>query len=240
MAVAFAVAGCTPGMRSTAPSPTEPVTAFDVLQHPDEWLGRDLVVDIYDPLLDEMHSSAAPVGGYEVEVASVGTHILNLVADGSALPALPPDLAAPLRVHATLERHEAREASSHRVWRVLVVHEIEPLSFPEPEHVAEPRTILRHRRAWDRHYVQIEGVWRTGFEISMLDEIWIDVAPGVEVHCEPPPSGDRSYFPQSEARVRLTGFVHTRSRYGHMGIARAELVANEVAFLDTPGCTPPP
>jgi hypothetical protein len=88
--------------------------------------------------------------------------------------------------------------------------------------------------------VQLEGVWRSGFEISMLDKIWIDLAPGVEVHCEPPPSGGGGYFNHNEDRVRLTGFVHTRSHYGHLGAARAMLVANEVAFLETPGCTPPP
>jgi hypothetical protein len=229
-----------PATGPIAPSQAGAVRTFDVLEQADEWLGRELVVDIYEPLLDDEHSSSAPVGGYDVDVPGVGTHILNLVADGSDLAALPARLRAPVRVRSTLARDEAMEGSSHRVWRVLVVHEVAPLSFPEPERVAKPRTIVRRRRAWDRHYVQLEGVWRSGFEISMLDKIWIDLAPGVEVHCEPPPSGGGGYFNHNEDRVRLTGFVHTRSHYGHLGAARAMLVANEVAFLETPGCTPPP
>lgn len=215
-----------------------PLRALDVLERRNKWLDRELIVDIFEPIRDEMHSSAAPPGGFDVEVADAGTATLNLVPDGRHVSALPSDLAPPFRVRATLRRNDARERMSGRRWRVLEVHEISPLSYPTPQRAPSAAAILRARKQWHDRFVELEGPWYTGFEISSVDGIWIDVHPDAHIECLPADVNDHRDGEYTTRRVRLVGFVHTKGRYGHLGIADVQLTATRVVFLDTPGCTP--
>lgn len=222
---------------SPMPEGTE-VRAFKVLKHED-WLGQEIVVDIYEPIRNARHSSAAPSDGFDVEVSDGKTDILNLVPDGQTLRDLPADLVPPFRVRATLRRNALRESSSHRKWRTLEVHEIWPLSFPEPTPVRSAKAVLANPRKWHGRYAELQGVWKVGFEISRIGDIWIDAYPSVERICAPAPAPDdaetlRGFRTQE---VRLVGYVYTKARQYGMG-GKASLVATKITFLDTPGCTP--
>lgn len=208
------------------------VRAEEVLEHADAWLGKELTVDIYESLYDDGHSSSAPAGGYDVELADRGTDILNLVPDGRDIDVLPRDLEPPFQVRATLERDDYWEERSGRVWRRLVVHDIRPLRFPEPVWAESAEAILRRPRKWHGRYVELEGSWRTGFEASHIGRMWIEPYNSVEVVCMPQEPEDEP------RRVRLVGFVYTKGNYGHMGMGKAELAATKLTFLDTPGCDP--
>jgi len=234
-----------PAEDAAAEDQREPAAAaglrsYDVLQHADDWLGRELVVDVYEPIYGPVNSSSAPDNGYDVEVEDVGTDILNLVPDGRDITTLPADLEPPFRVRATLRRDDKWEKSSGRTWRVLEIHEMSPLKFPRPVRAESAKAILRRPRRWHGRYVELEGDWGTGFEASYIDRIWIDLYPGVEVFCEPPSEPDEGRFGRGYEthRVRLVGYVYTMGQYGHLGGGKGNLVATKVTFLDTPGCKP--
>ena len=217
------------------------VRAIEVLEHADGWLGKELTVDIYESLYDDGHSSAAPEGGYDVEVADRGTDILNLVPDGRDIEALPEDLEPPFQIRATLERDDYWEERSGRTWRRLVVHDIRPLRFPEPVWAESAEAILRRPRQWHGRYVELEGSWLTGFEASQIDRMWIDPYNSVEVVCAPAQDPEDEHGMRGRlqtTRVRLVGFVYTKGGYGHMGMGKAKLAATKLTFLDTPGCDP--
>lgn len=255
-----AAVGCGPAQASTppsvgvSPSPSthaseaEPLAAGPI--HPrelldeasDDWLGREMVVDIFEPLYDADHHSAAVDGEFVVEVSDVGTATLTLSparsADesrGGALAVLPAQLAPPVRVRGVFVRDTHREAQSGRRWRVLIVQELSPLEFPEASTVPSAETILADPVEWDGRYVTVEDIWHTGFEASYLGashRVWLDFYPHTVVRCE-------SLDSPRQRQVRVTGFVHTGARgYGHLSHAPALLVATEVTFVDParPGC----
>jgi hypothetical protein len=95
---------------------------------------------------------------------------------------------------------------------------------------------VRDRLRWSERYVEVEDDYGVGFEASRLGwGVWLSWRPGVVVHCEPPAQEGHAY---TRYRVRVVGFAHTRGRYGHRGGSPAEIVANEVTFVDPKrGCS---
>lgn len=217
--------------------------AKSVFEHP-EWLGREVVLDIYEPLRSSEWTTAAEDGELAVEVADVGTSQLTLSparsneeARAGALGALSMSLRPPVRVRGQLFRDDVREKRSGRIWRVLVAREIQYLEFPQPTRIPATSVILNDRKAWHGQYVEVESNWTSQFESSYIGHsVWLDLYPDAAIYCEPtwPENNDPFGLPEPRsARVRAVGFVHASSAgYGHLNGARAEIVATTVTYLE--------
>lgn len=205
-----------------AVDPKGVVRARDVIEHP-EWAGRVLTIDLYDDLLDSAHSSLPEDGEYGVDVEDVGPERMVLVP--GALSRLPGSLAPPLRVVAKVSRND-------RGTRLAAVS-IQKLTWPAPEKVAA-KSLAGHVGRYGR-FVQVEGDWLTGFEGSLLEEVWIGGMHNLKVRCKPTHvhEDDGDY---TTNRVRVTGMAYGESRhYGHMGAAPATIVATEIVYLGDDG-----
>lgn len=195
----------------------------ELFDHP-EWIGQEVVIDVYEPLRTSAQTSAAGPGELSVGLESGGR--LKLVP-GELDPLGP--LRPPLRVSGVLGR--ARHGLQ------IAVSEVSELDMPEPEKVASAAGLTAEPARWQGRYVVVEGTWVVGFEASYLDrETWVSLYPDATIRCKPLKLPE--YKP---TRVRLTGFVYTEGgHFGHLGLAKAEIVATELVYLDprAPGCTP--
>jgi hypothetical protein len=208
-------------VAASAPVPSL-VAARELFEHP-EWIGTSKWVDLYDPMYDENSSSVAPHGGYDVEVADGGR--LELIA-GTDAPALKKlyDRHVPIRVWGEVQKAQ---------WGLrLVASQYKALDWPKPEKLSAAVELVRDRTKWSDRYVQVEDDYLVGFEASLLGQgVWLSWRPGIVVHCEPK-RDDKVIMDHKTYRVRVTGFAHTRHRYGHLGMRNAEIVATEVTFID--------
>jgi len=204
--------------------------AKELFDHAD-WIGAPIQVEIYEPLYDADHSSAADAGGYDIQVADVGPKRLGVTPAQSpaekaagALAALAADLRPPIRVRGVLGRS--------RIGLRIIAHEIEQLSFPEPTRVTSAQ-LLGEPTKWSGRYVEIEDTWLSGFEASFLGKsgVWLDFYPSITIRCAPPkaPSRDRS---ATSRPVRVVGYAYTEGHYGHLGSGSAEVVATQLVHLD--------
>ena len=220
---------------SPPPSPVTlqpPVTphAKDLFDHAD-WIGQELTIDLFEPMLDSDHSSGAQPGEYDVEVTDVDAR--RLVLAPGTLKQLPGLLHPPTRVRGTLE------ATAHGL-RIRVA-ELTPQSFPVPVRFASVAELLKDPARGSGRYVQVEDTWAVGFEFSYLGGLgatmWLDGYDGMKVVCEPKRSGRsrsgrRGLADLKTYHVRVTGLAYTAGGYGHMGLAQALMVASELVYLD--------
>lgn len=212
-----------PLMSSAPPSPSAPRPVVlhvpnDIHDHP-ELVGQEIDLDVYEPIRDMTMSSGAGPGEYDVDVEDVGPWRFKIApAEGTTLPS---DLKAPLRVRGSATK------TAHGV--SFLARGVESLPFPAPTRVTDLRAIREHPREWAGRYVEVEGTWTVGFEHSSIGEgIWVSGYPDMEIRCAPSANID-----EGEHQVRMTGFLYTKSgHYGHLGMARAKLVATTVTYLD--------
>lgn len=209
--------------------------AHELFEHL-EWLGREVVVDIIEPIIDAEHSSVPDPGEVEVEVQDVGPKRLVLSPAASAeertagaVERLPARLRAPLRVTGIVapRPHGIR----------LIVHEIRPLAAPHPARLASAGDLLKSPAAWHRRYFEVVDSFLVGFEVSRLgDAVWLETSSSVTVRCRPPRRGPRADAVRYD--VRVIGYAYTMGGYGHGGQADAMIMASELVFLDPkqPGC----
>lgn len=128
---------------------------------------------------------------------------------------------------------------------------------PDPDPVYYPVStaeLIRDPLAWDGRRVRVVGTWRSGFEVSTLDDrIWLN---GSSYEGFPPdwfggckrhevPHDHEHLVEQKRApcrcmpvmhyrsvRVEVTGTIHSSQRaYGHMGLCVAELDADRIVYL---------
>jgi len=59
-------------------------------------------------------------------------------------------------------------------WFVL---SMEPVVMGPPHRIASLDVIKNDPAQWDRKQILDEGIYQTGFEVSVLDEMWLDTAP---------------------------------------------------------------
>lgn len=209
---------------SSAPTPPRsppPVVSHvpnDIHDHP-ELIGQEIDLDVYEPIRDMTMSSGAGPGEYDVDVEDVGSWRFKIApAEGTTLPS---DLKSPIHVRGVATK------TAHGV--AFLTKRVDSLPFPAPTRVTDLKGIRERPDEWAGRYVEVEGTWTVGFEHSSIGEgIWVSGYPDMDVRCAP-----SANINEREDPVRMTGFLYTKSgHYGHLGMARAKLVATAVIYLD--------
>jgi hypothetical protein len=108
---------------------------------------------------------------------------------------------------------------------VVRVLSMEPLVMGPPQKTSLD-VIKNNPAKWDRKLIEYEGIYQTGFEVSALDEIWLETAPNTKIV----KSGNVG--PHAN-RVRVTGILFARpgARYGHLGGYKYQLTASKIEYL---------
>jgi hypothetical protein len=214
--LALALVGCQQGAHKAN-------QAKDLFDHP-EWIGTVVDVDLDAPMLDDESSSLAVHGELDVEVEDVGANRLAL-ARADHTPITMAGTIAPVHVVARL-----RETSQGLR---LEATSIEHYARPAPIEIAKPSDILKDPAKFSGAMVTFEADWLVGFEASIIDRgIWMELFPDVKQICEPPPAPQEA-FPRSHTyHVRVIGKAYTAGHYGHMSMAKGQITATEVTYLD--------
>ena len=206
-----------PSNASASVAPNPPASAL--FEHR-EWIGKDVTIDVVEPLQDLDVSSAAPAGGYNLELPNGTGESVQLVPGKlSPLPAL----RAPVTVRGVLT---ARDRDMQ-----LAVSEVRPLALPPPERFKSAADLVAQGDRLDGKRVEVEDHYYVGFEASVLgQEVWLDQYPDLVEHCIPEQHDDTRE--DAESRVRVVGFAYTkRHSYGHLGMRKALIVAKEITYL---------
>jgi hypothetical protein len=207
------------------PMPPPPAArAADLFGH-DRPLGREITVDLVEPLLDAKQTSGAAPGEYEVIVYDIAPE--RLVLGPGTLTPLPSPLRSPVRVRGTLE------VANHGL-RIRVA-ELTQQRFPAPVRLPSAAALMKDRARWSGRYVQIEDTWTVGFEISMLGSVpgglWLDAHHGANLVCQPPPKPRSGFAEPDTHKVRVTGIAYIAGRDGHLDQG-PEIVATDLVYLD--------
>src|SRR4029434_3777061 len=86
----------------------------------------------------------------------------------------------PVRVKGQLLTDDEMSKSTHRPYYVVRVLSMEPIVMGPPHKIASLNVIKSDAGQWDRKQILYEGIYQTGFEVSALDEIWLDTAPNTK------------------------------------------------------------
>jgi hypothetical protein len=213
-----------PLLIDAGPSPVTRVFRSKELFDRPDLMGKEVVVDMYESMLDDQHSSIANPGELDVEVEDVGANRME-IAWADHKPLRMSDIEIPVRVHATLRQG--------RLGLRLEATKIAPFPFPPPIKIDKPSDILKNGARFSGTLVTFESDWLVGFEGSYVDRgIWMDGMPGLKELCKPPPLKDNEIYGGKTYRVRVIGIAYTAGHYGHMSASAGLIQAREIAYLD--------
>lgn len=209
--------GCGVGTSQTTGS----LRPHDIVRHPRRWDGQRVTVDVYETIGAD---SAEAAGRGEIHVLLPGQRALALrLAESVTVP------ETGGRAQAWIRGTVVRQGRS----AVVIVDDAGAAPLPEPIVVVSAATVRRRRRHYDGQFVVLEGIERSRFEWSDFDGFWLESHLRVEfsedstrdcVDVAQPESGTAS-------PLRVTGFVYTRGRHGHLGAYRQSIVAHQVVEL---------
>jgi hypothetical protein len=224
--------------NATAPDAGVAISVRDLLDRRATLVGTTVTVDVFETLWDADHNSAVHRGEYMVEGMARPLRLAgddwDLARPSRHARPLPRGLHPPLRVVGQVFADPLTADSS---WpeTVIRVQNTTPIALPAAEHVASTADIVRDPLRWEGHYVEVDGVWFTGFETTSLDDhVWLQETSYATRTGSPADAGTP---PPRRAgnRVRVAGFVHTRDgHFGHLGQYPAEILCTRIAFLGAP------
>lgn len=209
----------------------------ELMEKPDNYLNQTVDVEILEPLYGPARPedlARAEYGQVEVRIPEGMSETLSLVP--AAFKATDPNryrnkfdrvIESPVRVKGELLRDEEMSKSTHRPYFVIRVSSMEPIVLGPPQR-ASLDVIKTDPAQWDRKQILYEGVYRTGFEVSALDEMWLETTPNTKI-IKPASAGSQAN------RVRVTGILFARpgARYGHLGGYKFQLTASKIEYLET-------
>ena len=137
-------------------------------------------------------------------------------------------LESPIRVKGELLSDDEMSKATHRPFYVVRVLSVEPVEMGPPHRIASLNVIKADPAQWDRKQILYEGVYRTGFEVSALDdEIWLETGPNTKII-------KQGSVGSQANRVRVTGILFARpgAHYGHLGGYRFQLTASKVEYVE--------
>jgi len=213
-----------------------PLRPSDLIQSPDAYLNQTVDLEILEPLYGPSNPEAlarVEYGQVEVRIPEGMSGTLSLVP-----PAFKPTdpnryrnkfdrvIESPVRVKGEFWKDGEMSTASHRPAFVVHVLSMEPIVMGPPHKIASLNVIKTDPAQWDRKQIEYEGVYRTGFEVSALDEMWLDTAPNTKII---KPGGASS----QANRVRVAGILFARpgARYGHLGGYKYQLTASKIEYL---------
>ena len=109
---------------------------------------------------------------------------------------------------------------------VVRVLSMEPIVMGPPHKIASLDVIKTDPAQWDRKQILYEGIYQTGFEVSVFDEKWLEYYDWRECI-------KSSSVGTKANRVRVTGIIFARpgAHYGHLGGYRFQLTASKIEYL---------
>ena len=138
-------------------------------------------------------------------------------------------LESPLRVRGEFLKDDELSNSERRPVYVIRVSSMEPIKLGPPEKIQSLNEIKSDPARWDRKPIIYEGIYQHRFEVSALDEIWLEASPKASITGKPSDSNSGS----GSDRVRVTGILFSRpnARYGHLGGYKFQLLASRIEYL---------
>ena len=136
---------------------------------------------------------------------------------------------SPIRVLGEFLKDDEMSGAEHRPVFVIRVSSFEPIDLGPPEKVTSLNEIKADPARWDRRQIVYEGIYQNRFEVSALDEIWLEPSRKAMIIGQP---SDTTPSMQAN-RVRVTGilFSHPGAHYGHLGGYKFQILASKVEYL---------
>ena len=213
-----------------------PLRPSELIENADRYLNQTVDLEILEPLYGPSRPedlARAEYGQVEVRVPEGTGGTLSLVP--AAFKATDPNryrnkfdrvIESPVSVKGELLSDDEMSKATHRPAYVVRVLSMKPIVMGPPHRIASLDVIKTDPAQWDRKQILYEGIYQTGFEVSVLDEMWLDTAPGTQII--------KSGTVGSQAnRVRVTGILFARpgAHYGHLGGYRFQLTASKIEYL---------
>lgn len=213
-----------------------PLRPSELIENADRYLNQTVDLEILEPLYGPSRPedlARSEYGQVEVRIPEGMSGTLSLVP--AAFKATDPNryrnkfdqvIESPVSVKGELLSDDEMSKATHRPYYVVRVLSMKPIVMGPPHRVASLDVIKTDPAQWDRKQILYEGIYQTGFEVSVLDEMWLDTAPGTQII--------KSGTVGSQAnRVRVTGILFARAgaHYGHLGGYRFQLTASKIEYL---------
>ena len=218
--------------RKNRQQPTE------LVENANAFLNQSVDVEIFEPVYGP--STAAELarveyGQVEIRIPEGASGRVSLVPE--AFKTNDPNryrrkfdrvVESPVRVRGEFLKDDEMSNSEHRPVYVIRVSSVEPIVLGPPQKVTLGE-IKANPAQWDRKQVVYEGVYQNRFEVSALDEIWLEPTAKATIIGQP-----RDTTPSTQAnRVRVTGilFSHPGAHYGHLGGYKFQILASKIEYL---------
>ena len=217
--------------RKNALRPTE------LMENGEKYLNQIIDLEIVEPLYGPSKPAdlaRAEYGQVEVRIPEGMNGTLSLVP--TAFKAPDPNryrnkfdrvIESPLKIRGELLSDEEMSKATHRPFYVVRVLSMEPMVLEPPQKIASLNDIKNDPARWDRKQIVYEGIYRNSFEVSALDDMWLELAPNAKII-------KHGNVGQESNRVRVTGILFARpgARYGHLGGYEYQLTASQMEYLE--------
>ena len=209
----------------------------ELIENANSYLNQTVDLDIVEPLYGPSKPedlARVEYGQVEVRIPEGTIGTLSLVP--AAFKASDPNryrnkfdrvIESPVRVKGELLSDDELSKAMHRPVYVVRVLSMEPIVLGPPHKIASLDVIKSDPTQWDRKQIVYEGIYKTGFEVSALDEIWLDTQPNTQIIKTGNAGGQGN-------RVRVTGILFARpgAHYGHLGGYKFQLTASKIEYLE--------
>ena len=214
-----------------------PLRPSELIENASTYLNQTIDLEILEPLYGPSKPedlARAEYGQVEVRIPEGMNGTVSLVP--AAFKPTDPNryrnkfervIESPIRVKGELLSDDEMSKATHRPFYVVRVLSVEPVEMGTPHRIDSLNVIKSDPAQWDRKQIVYEGIYRTGFEASALDEIWLDTGPNTKII--------KAGSVASQAnRVRATGILFARpgAHYGHLGGYRFQLTASKIEYLE--------
>jgi hypothetical protein len=214
-----------------------PLRPSELIENANTYLNQIVDLEILEPLYGPSNPEdlvRAEYGQVEVRIPEGMNGTLSLVP--AAFKPTDPNryhnkfdrvIESPVRVKGQMLSDDEMSKSTRRPYYVVRVLSMEPIVMGPPHKIASLNVIKTDPGQWDRKQILYEGIYQTGFEVSALDEIWLDTAPNTKI-IKPGSVGSQAN------RVRVTGILFARpgAHYGHLGGYKFQLTASKIEYLE--------
>jgi hypothetical protein len=214
-----------------------PLRPAELIENANSYLNQTIELEILEPLYGPSKPEdlvRAEYGQVEVRIPEGMSGTLSLVP--AAFKTTDPNryrnkfdrvLESPIRVKGELLSDDEMSKSTHRPFYVVRVLSTEPVELGPPHKISSLNVIKADPAQWDRKQILYEGIYQTGFEVSALDEMWLETGPNTKVI-------KQGSVGSQANRVRVTGILFARpgARYGHLGGYKYQLTASKIEYLE--------
>ncbi|HEV8426551.1 MAG TPA: hypothetical protein VGQ41_01470 [Pyrinomonadaceae bacterium] len=214
-----------------------PLRPSELVENAKSYLNQTIDLEILEPLYGPSKPedlARVEYGQVEIRIPEGMSGTLSLVP--AAFKPTDPNryrnkfdrvIESPVKVRGELLSDDEMSKATRRPAYVVRVLSMEPIVMGPPHRVASLNVIKSDPAQWDRKQIVYDGIYQTGFEVSALDEIWLDLAPNAKI-IKPANVGEHAN------RVRVTGILFARpgAHYGHLGGYSFQLTASKIEYLE--------